>query len=495
MRRDSLFIALLILGLTVGVAAQPVSNPRFVEFFPSADHNVTLPGGQAAVTRYDFEIYAVGASAPTVTQSLGKPIPGTDGLIRYDFSGQIVGWPIAYGVTYESRVAAVGPQGTGRSSLSNQFAFAASCTFTISPTAVTAVSTGQTFAVSVTASGPSCAWAVTGGPSWATVSPTSGTGTGTVTVVVAANTTTSQRTGTATIGGQALSITQAAPPVCTYSVSPTTATVPAEGQTVPVSLTTLSGCAWTATGPTWVVIAPTSGTGPATVGLTVQSNPATTTRTGQVTVGGQVVEITQVGAAPCTQTVTPAVGYVDAAGGAVTFTVATGAACSWGVGTDVQWLTFNRSTGVGPNTVIATAVPNTGSPRSASVTIGDKTVVVSQAGAPAAPTEVKIYALVAASTGEIVATLTNGGTIRLAALSTQQVSLRATTVPEQVGSVALVYDRVRTVDNSWPYELEYASGFRLKAGTHTVVGTPYADANLGGASGTPLTLKFNVVKR
>ena len=101
-------------------AAQPVLNPRFLEFNASADHSTNAPTGVPLVTRYDLEFYNIGAPSPFQTNPLGKPTPNTSGVIRIDLTTTFAALPT--GVTYEARVVAVGPGGVGRSSLSNQFA-------------------------------------------------------------------------------------------------------------------------------------------------------------------------------------------------------------------------------------------------------------------------------------------------------------------------------------------------------------------------------------
>jgi hypothetical protein len=96
---------------------------------------------------------------------------------------------------------------------------AAPCSYTVSPTANTLASAGGTGSTSVTTTS-ACSWTATSNAGWITVtSGGSGTGNGTVNYSVAANTG-AQRTGTLTVAGQTVTITQNAP--CTYSVSPTT---------------------------------------------------------------------------------------------------------------------------------------------------------------------------------------------------------------------------------------------------------------------------------
>ena len=129
-----LLAAVVTCALTAGrdAAAQTV-NPTTAEFTPSADHNVTLPTGGAAVTRYDLEFYNVGAASPFQVASLGKPAPAADGLIHVLLSSVLTAFP-SPGIVYESRVTAVGPGGTGRSAPSNTFTFTTPCTYSIAPT-------------------------------------------------------------------------------------------------------------------------------------------------------------------------------------------------------------------------------------------------------------------------------------------------------------------------------------------------------------------------
>ena len=63
--------------------------------------------------------------------------------------------------------------------------------------------------MSVTAAG-GCAWTATSGASWLTISGgASGSGTGTTSYAVAANTSITPRTGTLTVAGHPISVTQA----------------------------------------------------------------------------------------------------------------------------------------------------------------------------------------------------------------------------------------------------------------------------------------------
>jgi hypothetical protein len=86
----------------------------------------------------------------------------------------------------------------------------AACSFSLSPGSQSYTASGGTGGVSVTA--PStCSWTTASSASWLTVTAgTSGTGPGSVSFTVAANTNSSSRTATLTIGGQVFTVTQAA---------------------------------------------------------------------------------------------------------------------------------------------------------------------------------------------------------------------------------------------------------------------------------------------
>ena len=109
---------------------------------------------------------------------------------------------------------------------------------------------------------------------------------------VAANVTTSSRTGTLTIGGQTLTVTQAG---CSYTVSPTTQSIGAAGGTANATISTTSGCPWTAvSNDTWLSTTSSgSGSGSATVNYSAAANGTSSSRSGTLTIAGQTVTVTQ----------------------------------------------------------------------------------------------------------------------------------------------------------------------------------------------------------
>jgi hypothetical protein len=125
---------------------------------------------------------------------------------------------------------------------------------------------------------------------------------------VAANTG-AARTGTLTVAGQTFTVTQSGapslPPPCTYTIAPTSQSLPSSGGTGTVTVTTGATCTWSATSnASWITVtAGASGVGSGTVTYTVAANtgqkPKDTTqaRTGTITIAGQAFTVTEAGTA------------------------------------------------------------------------------------------------------------------------------------------------------------------------------------------------------
>ncbi len=372
-----LLAAVVTCAVTAGrdATAQTV-NPTTAEFTPSADHNVTLPTGGAAVTRYDLEFYNVGAASPFQVASLGKPAPAADGLIHVLLSSVLTAFP-SPGIVYESRVTAVGPGGTGRSAPSNTFTFTAPCTYSIAPTSQALAAGGATGNATVsTATG--CAWTAGSNASWISVtSGAAGSGNGPVSYTAAANTTTSSRTGTLTIAGQTLTVTQVA---CSYTLSPTTQNIAAVGGAANATVSTTSGCPWTAApNATWLSITSGgSGSGNGPVNYSAATNTLTTPRTGTLTIAGKTLTVTQAGA--CIFTVSPTTHSISGGDATLSSTVTTTGGCAWTATSNASWISVTSgAAGSGNGTASYAATANTTtSSRTGTLTIAGQTVNVTQ---------------------------------------------------------------------------------------------------------------------
>jgi hypothetical protein len=387
--RAGQFGRLSVLGglalLVATVAAAQTVNPRLVEFTPSADHNTTLSTGQAAVSRYDLQVFSVGASAPFHTVNMGKPGPQSDGFVRYDFSSGVSAWPLPGG-TYEARVAAVGPGGTGQSSASNSFTFQSStppppdCAYTVTPPSASFLAGGGSGSFTVTTS-PGCGWTASSSAAWVTVGTTSGTASGTVSYTVAANTSTTSRSATITAGGQTFAVSQAAAS-CSYTISPTSQSVAAGGGSGSIAVSTTSGCSWGAsTQASWILLGTTSGAGNGNVAFTVAANDTTSQRSATISAAGRTFTVSQA-AASCTYAVAPTAHNVGAGGGSGSFSVSTQAGCGWSAGSNASWLRVTSgASGSGNGQVGFAADPNSSvSARSAALAVSGQVVAVSQDG-------------------------------------------------------------------------------------------------------------------
>ncbi|MGH9372544.1 MAG: BACON domain-containing protein [Vicinamibacterales bacterium] len=183
----------------------------------------------------------------------------------------------------------------GRSFGVTQSGATTSCSYSISPTTRASVAGGESISVAVTA-GSGCAWSATSNAGWLTVSGGSNrSGSGNVTIVVAANTSTSARTGTATVAGRTYTVNQSG--ACAYTVSPRSISSSAGGRTGTIAVATASGCRWVASGmPSWITVPEGSRSGSGTVSYTVATNSATASRGVTLTVAGRRVTVSQSGA-------------------------------------------------------------------------------------------------------------------------------------------------------------------------------------------------------
>jgi Metallo-peptidase family M12B Reprolysin-like/Putative binding domain, N-terminal/Viral BACON domain len=165
-----------------------------------------------------------------------------------------------------------------------------SCTYALSPNNASFSAAAGGGSISVTA-GSGCAWNTASSASWVTIGAGSGTSaSGTINYSVAANSGLA-RTATISIGGQAFTISQAAG--CTYSLSPTSASVPASGASGTTSVTATSGCAWNATSSAaWLTVSSSAGTGSATIGYVAAANSGGA-RSANLTIGDATFLVTQ----------------------------------------------------------------------------------------------------------------------------------------------------------------------------------------------------------
>jgi hypothetical protein len=178
---------------------------------------------------------------------------------------------------------------------------------------------------------------------------------------------------------------------CTYTLSPTSASMGAAGGSASFSVTAGAGCAWNlATSASWLTIGASSGTTASGILYYSAAANAGLARTATITVGGQVFTVNQ--AAGCTFSLSPSSASFAAAGGGGTTTLSTGAGCAWSVASSASWLTVTSATsGTGGATISFAASSNTGTTRSANLTIGGATLLATQTSSGTKPPAVAVF--------------------------------------------------------------------------------------------------------
>jgi peptidyl-Asp metalloendopeptidase len=180
---------------------------------------------------------------------------------------------------------------------------------------------------------------------------------------------------------------------CTYALSPTSASFGSVAGSGSFGVTAGTGCAWnTAISGAWLTIGAGSGTtASGTLNYLVAANlgPA---HTGTITVGGQLFTVNQ--ASGCSYNLSPTSASFAAAGGSGTTALSAAAGCAWNATSSASWLTVSSaSSGTGNATISYVAGVNAGVARSANLTLGGVTFVVTQAAASIAAPVATLSAL------------------------------------------------------------------------------------------------------
>jgi len=249
------------------------------------------------------------------------------------------------------------------------------CAYSISPTSKSAPASGGTNNFNITTDS-TCSWNAVSNVSWITVNNASGTGAGTISYTVSANTG-PVRSGNITVNGRTFTVNQASG--CSYSISPTSKNFELTGGTGNFNVSTETGCSWTATTASpWITITSgASGSGNGAVSFTVAANngPA---RNGTIVVNGQVFNITQDNG--CVYSLSSTSINVPASAGTNSFTVNSGAGCTWAATSNASWITITSSSnGSGNGTVTFSFAANAGLARSGTITVNGLTFTVNQA--------------------------------------------------------------------------------------------------------------------
>jgi len=285
---------------------------------------------------------------------------------------------------------------------------------TFSPATVSPTSAGGTFSSTYTppVGEIGCnAWSASTPVAWINnISPTSGTAAQSITFNVDANGTASARNSKINIGTasvSSLNVNQAAGSSCSYSLTPTSASVGAAASSGSFAINTTSSCAWTATtAAAYVTGVTASGTGTGTVNYNVGANTGPA-RTATITAGGKAYTIDQ--ASGCTYALSATSASPSAAGGTASVTVTpSNASCVWTASSNSAFLTGVTASGTGTGSVSYTVGANTSVARSGTLTIAGQTFTVNQAsGCTFTVSPTSISSSAAAGSGTLTITASN----------------------------------------------------------------------------------------
>ena len=235
--------------------------------------------------------------------------------------------------------------------------------------------------------GDACSW--TAAPaedsSWITLSgPTSGTGSGKVTYTTAANGTGAARAGTVNITGSTNSpvftINQFSTG-CSFSLSPSSINIDHSGGTATVKIVASgSSCTW-ATGAE-LTVAPTTGTGTATVDVTIPQNTDALPTVRTVTIAGKTLTINQTGV-NCTYSLSAHSTLFDSNGGSGSVDVTAPNGCPYSTIQGPTWINVtsgDSGTGNGSaqSLVYTVDANSTTAPRTGALIIGGQVYAITE---------------------------------------------------------------------------------------------------------------------
>jgi hypothetical protein len=164
----------------------------------------------------------------------------------------------------------------------------------VAPATIAAPSGGAVGTITVTAQGSTCSWTASTGDTFITLTgATSGSGSGSVAFRIAQNDG-GARTGSITVAGQSVSVSQAWGS-CVTGISPLTKNFASYGGTAVVTVAAGTGCTWSATTDVaFITLADTAQhTGNASLLYGVAANPGSAPRQGTISIGGLPFAITQ----------------------------------------------------------------------------------------------------------------------------------------------------------------------------------------------------------
>lgn len=259
-------------------AAYPV--PRFLD-------SINECGGQSCLNVSPNQGLNAGPVRLTFTYYGGSTdLTGAQVLLRATGSADILGTNLSSPATNElvatfnlagaplgARDVVISP-GLATITLAGGFSILQSpdCAYSVAPQSIHAPASGGSGSLVVNASVAQCSWAASTTSSWITL-PVVSSSLPTAQPYTIAPNTSSQLTGTITIAGESIPVTQDSASTCTYAINPGSASFGVNGGTFAVNVTTAPGCAWsTSSSLSWVFLNGSAGSGNGSVTIELGAN-------------------------------------------------------------------------------------------------------------------------------------------------------------------------------------------------------------------------------
>jgi hypothetical protein len=173
---------------------------------------------------------------------------------------------------------------------------------------------------------------------------------------------------------------------CATAISADTASVPSDGGSVSISVSAARECAWTAEAQApWVQLSSTTGQGDGTIHITVAPNPNPSTRSAQVVINNQQLNLTQE-ARPCRFELEPPSAQVGPNAARITIAVRTSDGCRWQASTPASWVRVPGNAQTGPGSVTVEVDSNNAEERETEIRIADQVFRLTQTEPGSAPT-------------------------------------------------------------------------------------------------------------
>ncbi len=166
---------------------------------------------------------------------------------------------------------------------------------------------------------------------------------------------------------------------CQATLAPAPSSFGPSGGSGSVAINVARECSWSAAATaTWIVLTSArEGQGEGTLAYRVAENGDPVARRGAITIAEQSVEVSQE-PAPCRFTVTAGDTTTAASGGELGVDVRTHSACRWTAASSADWATPTPASGSGDAGIRVLVSVNTGSRRSADLTVAGQRVTVTQ---------------------------------------------------------------------------------------------------------------------